>query len=165
MNMVFRSGPVDRLPRQPLDTKPEAGRISFREFVRAFAQTMYADAGAEGRDDLLRGIGAEMARLLPIPIVSSLEALQIEINDRLTEIGWGSVRMELHEDDRALLIAHSGLPRIGSAGDPPGTWLAAALEGLYQTWIINQPGGDTALRVRRELEPTSQLVVMRCIRA
>jgi hypothetical protein len=164
MNMIFRSGPVDRVPRQPLDTNPGTGRASFREFVRAFAQTIDAEAGIEGRDDLLRSIGAEMARLLPVPCVSSLEALQIEINDRLAQICWGSVRMELHEDDRALLIAHSGLPRIGSAGDPPGTWLAAALEGLYQTWITSQPGGDATLRVRRELEPAGDILIMRCVR-
>ena len=47
-----------------------------------------------------------------------------------------------------MILRHSDLPRIGSAGEPPGTWLAPALEGLYQGWMGQQAGADPSFNAR-----------------
>ncbi len=136
-------------------------RAEWRHFLRALAEEVDAAAGAAGRDRLLVGVGRRMARLLPLPPVLTLDALEMEMNDALGAIGWGSVRLSLHEFDRCLVIAHGDLPRLGSAGDPPGQWLAALLEGLYQTWMGEQPWAEPALLVRRQGAQTPGLVVLR----
>ena len=66
----------------------------------------------------------------------------------MAEIGWGSVRLTMNEAERCVELDHTGLPRIGSAGEPAGTWLAPVLEGLYQEWMGQQPGADELLRTR-----------------
>ena len=66
----------------------------------------------------------------------------------LTEIGWGSVRLAMNEAERCVVLDHTGLPQVGSAGEPAGTWLAPVLEGLYQDWMGQQPGADESLRAR-----------------
>jgi hypothetical protein len=124
------------------------GEVQWRLFLRALAEEIDVLAGETERDALLRGTGSRMARLLPLPTVRSLESLEIEMNDALAELGWGRTRLALNESERALTITHSGLPRIGSAGTPPGTWLAALLEGLYETWMAQQPGSDPNLKAR-----------------
>jgi hypothetical protein len=89
-----------------------------------------------------------MARLTALPPVDSMEALEMEMNAVLAEIGWGSVRLTMNEAERCVELDHTGLPRIGSAGEPAGTWLAPVLEGLYQEWMGQQPGADELLRTR-----------------
>ena len=162
--MMSRSGPIDPGPRDPLTPRSGSDAAGYRLLVRALADEIDGQLRPQARNDLLRGIGDRVARLLPVPIVASLEALEIEINDRLSELGWGSVRLELQEEDYSLLIRHENPPRVGSAGDPPGTWLLPALEGMYQSWILSQPGGDESLKVRAELAPTNGLAVLRCAR-
>lgn len=136
---------------RPAAVPQAAGVIQFRSFLRALAEEIDAQAGAEARDTLLRGAGHHMARLLPLPAVASMDALEMEMNDVLGAIGWGSTRLDLREAERCLVITHSGLPRIGSAGDPLGSWLSAALEGLYEAWMAQQPGSDPALVARRQV--------------
>jgi len=139
--------------------------VHWRSFLRALAEEVDARAGAPERNDLLRCIGARMARLLPLPAVHSLETLEIEINDALAAIGWGQARLLLNEAERVLSIAHSGMPRIGSAGSPPGTWLAPALEGLYETWLAQQPGSEPGLQARLQPSSGGETVVLRYARA
>jgi hypothetical protein len=120
----------------------------WRNFLRALAEEVDASAGPASRDALLRRVGDRMARLMPLPHATSLETLEIEMNDALSEAGWGSVQLDLQETDRCLVLRHRGLPRVGSAGDPPGTWLAAVLEGLYEGWMSQQPGSEPSLSAR-----------------
>jgi hypothetical protein len=120
----------------------------WRNFLRALAEEVDASAGPSSRDSLLRRVGDRMARMMPLPPASSLETLEIEMNDALTDAGWGSVQLDLRESDRYLVLRHRGLPRIGSAGDPPGTWLAAVLEGLYEGWMGQQAGSEPSLAAR-----------------
>jgi hypothetical protein len=137
------------------------GNVHWRLFLRALVEEIDSLTGTADRDEMLRSIGRRMARMLPVPPVGSLETLEIEMNDALQAIGWGSVHLSLNEAQRALMISHSGLPRIGSAGSPPGTWLAALLEGLYETWLAAQPGSDPNLVIRREPGSTSQTIILR----
>jgi hypothetical protein len=123
-------------------------QTQWRHFLRALAEEVDASAGTAARDALLRRVGERMAQLMPLQAASSLESLEIEMNDSLSEAGWGSVQLDLQESDRFLVLRHRGLPRIGSAGDPPGTWLAALLEGLYQGWMGQQPGSEPSLSAR-----------------
>jgi hypothetical protein len=120
----------------------------WRGFLRALAEEVDASSGASARDILLRAVGHRMSRSMPLPPASSLETLEIEMNDALEAAGWGSVRLDLQESDRCLVLHHTGLPRVGSAGDPPGHWLAAVLEGLYEGWMIKQPGSEPSLSAR-----------------
>ncbi len=118
-------------------------------FLRALAEEVDSLAGSGERDDMLRGVGRRMARSKPLPPVQTLEALELEINDALEGLGWGEVHLALDEATRVLEIVHSGLPRIGSLGTPPGQWLSALLEGLYDGWFAQQPGSKAALSSKR----------------
>jgi len=121
----------------------------FRWFLRAFAEEIDSTAKPGKRDDMLRGVGARLAKLMPVPPVESLAALEMEMNDVLASVGWGQARLEMDESERTVLITHTGLPRLGSLGSPPGTWLSAVLEGLYGAWMAQQPGSVPDLAARR----------------
>jgi len=133
----------------------------WRNFLRALAEEVDASAGPASRDALLRRIGERMARLMPLPPATSLETLEIEMNDALHEAGWGAVQLDLHESDRYLVLRHRDLPRIGSAGDPPGTWLAALLEGLYEGWMSQQPGSEPSLSARIQPGGSNEMIELR----
>lgn len=160
MNMVFRSGLEERRQSEPPSERPV--HAVFREFMRAMADQIDEQLPPSDRDTLLCVSGERMARLLPLPAVESVETLGIEINDRLADIGWGSSEISLVADGSCLLILHRGMPRIGAAGDPPGTWMLPVLEGLYQEWLANQPGGDVGLQVRKEQPPAEGIVFLSC---
>ena len=125
------------------------GEPNWRIFVRALAEEVDSLAGGSERDDMLRGVGSRMARLAPLPPVATLEALEVELNDALATLGWGEARLTLDEPARMLRIVHTGLPRIGSLQAGEGPWLAAMLEGLYESWFAQQPGADASLTARR----------------
>lgn len=118
--------------------------------MRALAEEVDEAGGAEARDALLRGVGRRMAHMQPLTSSASIEMFECEINDMLAAIGWGSASVRVSEVERALIITHRGLPRIGGHGDPPGTWLSALLEGLYEGWLSQMPGSDASLVTRRE---------------
>jgi hypothetical protein len=105
-------------------------------------------AGTDASIAILRGVGQQMAGLLPVVPVASLEALELEMNMLLAEINWGHVKVRLHEAERCVTMVHTGLPQVGSAGQPAGCWLAPVLEGLYQGWMAQQPGADSSLRAQ-----------------
>lgn len=145
----------------PVATGAAANGVQWRPFLRALAEEIDTLAGEAERDALLRGVGARMARLLPLPPVASLESLEIEMNEALATLGWGRTRLSLNETERALAITHTGLPRIGSTGTPPGTWLAALLEGLYGAWMAQQPGSDPTLAARLATPPSPDTITLR----
>lgn len=124
-------------------------QVNWRVFLRSLVDEIDSMASLAERDDMLRGIGGRMAGLLPLPKVSTLSRLQIEVNDALASIGWGHAVLSVNETDRCLMITHHDLPRIGSAGQPPGRWLSALLEGLYEGWLGHQPGGSPDMVARR----------------
>jgi hypothetical protein len=129
-------------------------------FLRALAQEVDAHGQPEGRDVLLRGVGKRLATILPLPMVSSLEAFELEINTALAELGWGKCVLNLDEGERRIVISHTGLPAIGSSGEPAGFWLAAALEGLYESWLTNHPDCSDGFSARRQnVGPTGELVL------
>ncbi len=130
----------------PQSTAWEPSR--WRLFLRAIAEEVES-RGGDGRDALLRGVGRRMSALMPLPGVGTLEALQMEMNDALAAMGWGAVQLGVDETDPALTLLHTGLPRIGSMGTPPGHWLAGLLPGLYDGWLAQQPGAQPALYTHR----------------
>jgi len=133
----------------------------FRRFLRALAEEIDGRSAPGERDDILRGAGARMAKLMPVPPVESLAALELEMNDVLAAAGWGRARLELNEAERTVLITHTGLPRIGSLGSPAGTWLSALLEGLYSAWMAQQPGSTPTLAARRVTPGDAATVMLR----
>ena len=124
----------------------------WRVFLQALADEVDSQGGAAARDELLRGIGRRMAKLRPIVTVAGgVDLLVDEINELLSGMGWGFATIRVDDDYPALVILHTGLPRIGATGEPTGTWLSAVLEGLYQGWLAQLPGGDAGgMVVRRE---------------
>ncbi len=137
-----------------------APAVDWRAFLRGFAEEVDVLAGPGERDDMLRGIGRRMSGMLPLPPARDLPTLEIEINDTLATLGWGKVRLHLLESERMLQLTHLGLPRIGSLGAPPGSWLSALLEGLYDGWLAQQPGHASALSTRRLDDLADHAVVM-----
>jgi hypothetical protein len=129
----------------------------WRVFLRCLAREIDAQHGPEARILLLRDTGRQMAALLALPPVGSLEALEIEMNGVLAEIDWGGVSLSLNEAERCVLLIHRGLPRIGSAGEPCGTWLAPVLEGLYEGWMAQQPGSEASFQVRIKLHESGSI--------
>jgi hypothetical protein len=117
--------------------------------LRAMAEEIDAADGTAARDAMLRKVGLRMSAMRPLTPSLTMDALVMEMNDMLADIGWGSASFSLNETDRSLLITHDDLPRVGAAGDPPGTWLSAVLEGLYQGWMTQLPGADTSLTAKR----------------
>ena len=134
--------------------------VEWRSFLRALAEEVDSLAGVGERDDMLRGVGRRMSRLHPLPAVTTLDALEIEMNDALEGIGWGEVRLEVNETERSLDVIHTGMPRIGSLGTPPGQWLSALLEGLYDGWFAQQPSSKPALSSKRVNRASGDVVVV-----
>ncbi|MGI4747135.1 MAG: cellulose biosynthesis protein BcsD [Janthinobacterium lividum] len=122
----------------------------FTLLLHALASEFDAQAGTEARDKLLHAVGRRMAERIAPPPCDAVEALEIEINDLLASIGWGRMHFDVRPDEQALLITHENLPRLGALGDPPGQWLAATLEGLYETWLSRQPGATDTYVASRE---------------
>jgi hypothetical protein len=149
---------------QALTTSSRNRALQWRVFLRALADEVDSMAGDNERDDMLRGIGRRMGRMVPLPTVTSLEALEIEMNDALDMLDWGKVRLQLHEGERTLFVVHNGSPRIGSLGSPAGQWLSALLEGLYETWFEQQPGHKASLIARRVQGENPDVVIMRYAR-
>jgi hypothetical protein len=126
----------------------QAAPLAWRAFLRGLALELDTQAGPDVDTAIVRAAGRQMAAMLTLVAVHSLEALELEMNSVLAEIGWGSVQLTLHEAERCVILRHSDLPPIGSAGEPPGTWLAPALEGLYQGWMGQQAGADPSFSAR-----------------
>jgi hypothetical protein len=133
--------------------------VVWRTFLRSLAVELDAQVGSDASKAILRRIGLQMASLLTLVAVDSLEALELEMNVVLTEIGWGRVQIDLMEAERYVSIIHTGLPPIGSAGQPAGTWLAPVVEGLYQGWMGQQPGADNAFRAKIEEYEDNKIVI------
>lgn len=134
--------------------------VMWRAFLRAMVDQIDGDSGVPARDALLRGIGRRMAATNPLPLATDTQALTMEMNDRLAGWHWGGVKLHLSDTERVLVITHTGLPWIGGTGEPPGTWLAAVLEGLYETWLNALPNADQSLTTRR-FRTTSEYVVLK----
>lgn len=134
--------------------------VDWTTFLRALADEVDVVGGASARDALLRGIGQRMAAMRPLTSAPDMNTLAMELNDQLSDMGWGNVSFQLSEQDRSLLITHTNPPRVGAAGDPPGTWISALFEGLYEGWMSQLPGSDSTL-VARRIRVTPQTVLIR----
>ena len=141
-------------------SRADAPAVDWRAFLRGLAEEVDTLAGPGERDAMLRGIGRRMSRMLPLPPARDLPTLEMEMNDLLAALGWGNVRLQLLEPERMLQMTHWGLPRIGSLGAPPGSWLSALLEGLYDGWLAQQPGHASTLSTRRHADLAGPAVVM-----
>jgi hypothetical protein len=138
--------------------------VNWRGFVRALADEIDGVGGAAARDALLRGVGRRMAASHPLAGAPDIAGLELEVNDHLSGWGWGRASLRLVTEERALMITHHGLPHVGAAGDPPGTWLSAVLEGLFDVWMSTLPGADKALVVKRH-RVAADVVTLRYARA
>ncbi len=129
------------------ETHTAAQSVSWRTFLRGLATELDA-LTPDARSSILHATGQKMAQLLPLVAVDSLEALELEMNLVLAEIGWGRIQLAVLESERCVSMVHMGLPHISSGGEPPGSWLAPVLEGLYQGWMGQQPGADNSFNAR-----------------
>jgi hypothetical protein len=134
---------------------------TWRGFLRALAEEIDSIGASDARDALLRGVGRRMAATAPLPPAPDVTGLEQELNEHLAIWGWGAATLDLQAETRALMITHVGLPMIGVAGDPPGTWLSALLEGLYGTWLNGLPGAAGHDLVVKRAEVASAAVTLR----
>ena len=158
--------PVPAAPSPAVPSVAPNGRSGhatpdWRPFLRALAAEIDAVAGIAGRDALLRGVGQQLARMYPVPARDSLDGLALDMTEMLDGLGWGAVRITFSERDHCLVLRHEGLPRVGGAGEPPGTWLAGVLVGLYEGWMAQQSGADAAFVARRVPSPQPDEIVIR----
>ncbi len=123
--------------------------MPWRLFLRALAEEIDAMASPSERDDMLRQVGLRMGRRLRLTPVETLYQLEAEINDALAGLGWGRLTLSLDEAERQIVISHIGLPSFQPSTDPADAWLGALLEGLLESWMAQQPGGDPSLMARR----------------
>lgn len=130
-------------------------------FLRALAHEVDVHGGPKGRDVLLRGVGTRLAQMIPLPAADSLDGFELEINAILAELGWGSCTLELDEGKSCIMISHTGLPVLGSRGEPAGSWLVAALEGLYETWLTSHPECGEGFSAQRQSVTAFGNVVLR----
>lgn len=133
--------------------------VAWRAFLRGLALELETQAGPDASVAILRATGQQMASMLSLLAVHSLEALELEMNMVVAEIGWGSVQLTLQEAERCVVLRHCDLPCIGSAGKPAGTWLAPVLEGLYQGWMGQQAGADPSFDARTEQCDSDAIVI------
>lgn len=149
--------------RQAAQRRNGTGRSApdWRPFLRALAEELDAVAGAAGRDALLHGVGRQMALQHPLTPQTSTAALALEMNEVLEDTGWGHVSIAFAPADACLVLTHRDLPRVGGRGEPPGTWLAGVLEGLYEGWLSKQPGSDATLVARRVPMTDAGVVIIR----
>ena len=160
--------PAAPQPAAPQQTAPEPRSLrpggpaqDWRPFLRALAAEVDAVAGAEGRDALLRGVGLQLARMYPMPARDTLDGLAMDMTETLDGFGWGAVQIAFSQREHCLVLTHEGLPRVGGAGEPAGTWLAGTLVGLYEGWMAQQPGTDASLVARRLASPQPDEIVIR----
>lgn len=125
------------------------GANEWRRLMRAMAEEIDTIAGPAESAKLLQAVGKRLAVSQPLQQMDTIERLQAEMNDALAILGLGVVRLELNETQRALVLSHLELPGLG----PLGSWLSPVLEGLYETWLLAQPGSDSSLVARREQAP------------
>ncbi|WP_279356984.1 cellulose biosynthesis protein BcsD [Methylobacterium indicum] len=142
------------------DTHLMAQRPRWRLFLRVLAARLDSVLDADQRDALLRDVGADMARGAALPPVSTLDALEDEINEVLSDLGWGRASLALDEAARVLSIVHTHLPTIGSIEGRHGPWLSAVLEGLYTSWLAQQPHAAPGLVARRTARRTKDVLVL-----
>ena len=132
----------------------------FRLFVRSIADEIDLLSSREQRDALLRLVGRRMASTRPLPATGDLAALELEMNEVLSDLNWGQVRLTFDAHAHCVWIAHAGLPGLGSRAD----WLAACLEGLYAAWLSSQPGADQSLILMRVDDNPDHTIMMRYFR-
>lgn len=138
----------------------DAATARWLDFLQALADEVDGLGGAGARDALLRGVGTRMAARHALPPARDLTSLQGFVNVTLANWGWGEVRFIFDPAAEALVIAHVGLPALGRSGTPPGTWLSAVLEGLYEGWLGALPGGVPGLVATRDAV-TAECVMLR----
>jgi hypothetical protein len=95
-----------------------------------------------------------------MPARESLDGLAMEMTETLDGFGWGAVRIAFSQSEHCLVLAHEGLPRVGGAGEPAGTWLAGTLVGLYEGWLAQQSGADASLVARRVTSAQPEEIVI-----
>lgn len=121
----------------------------WRSFLRAMMETLEGHLDAGGREGLLRLVGSRMAALMPLPACATLGELEARINDTLAVADWGYVQLSLDVNTKCVVLRHVAAPLVGTHADLTGSWIGSVLEGLYGTWLGNQPGAEPGIHVRR----------------
>lgn len=121
----------------------------WRVFLRAMMETLESHLDHGAREGLLRMVGARMASLMPLPACGTLDELESRMNDTLAIADWGYVQISLDVNNRTVMLRHVAAPMVGTHADLTGSWVGSVLEGLYGSWLGNQPGAEPGIHVRR----------------
>lgn len=131
----------------------------WRHFVMTLIQEMYASAGAADACAFLRHVGAQIAQANPVGEQPTLEGLEGALNAVLQTLDWGWVRLTV--DNQAVRIVHGAYPGITETAEFWGPSIAAALEGMYQTWFEAQ-AEDVSLKVQCIATSPNGALVFHC---
>lgn len=115
-------------------------------FTRGLVETLDAHLDAEGRASLLRAVGSRMADAMPLAHCDTLAQLEARVNEALATAGFGRCEMALDVAAHRLVVTHHDVPTAAAGEDAEGHWVTAVLEGLYSTWLAEQPGADPSLQ-------------------
>jgi len=155
-------------PREALPDVDESDALYMRErlfsrqwrpFMCSLMTELFSNFEVEEACGLLRQIGGRLAAETPLPKLGTLEELETGVNEALSAMNWGYIRLSLVGAE--IEIVHRAYPDIGAAQPARQAWRAgfgAILEGLYTTWLQMQ-GGRHDMRARTRPEASETLAV------
>lgn len=121
------------------------------DLLTIMIDAMVDNAGEQESRPFLLQIGNTLAQRYPLKASETLSELENNINQQLSQFGWGCV--EINATDNALTLHHQALP-ISHVQDEAQQhrWcnaFCAILEGAYACWL-QQQGGEAYVIVTRD---------------
>lgn len=110
----------------------------WRAFLVAMSSGLFNNAEEADAREFLNQVGADMAALLPLQPVETLQDLEKAMNQVLGSLDWGFVKLTAEE--AGIHIVLQAAP-ASIAEDQAGNWprtLAAVLEGIFTAWFRSQ---------------------------
>ncbi len=125
----------------------------WRSFIQVFIEEIFKTAGEQDACAFLRHMGARIAHLHPIAVYDSIEELERSMNQILSRLDWGWVKVQ--PQDYSLEFYHGAfpLPSFGKAeAEREAKIFSAMLEGLYHSWMVALGGNpEVVMKTRKAL--------------
>ena len=126
----------------------------WRSFIQVFIEEIHNTAGEQDACAFLRDMGARLAHQYLIAVYDSIEELEKSMNQILTKLDWGWVKVQ--PQDYSLEFYHGAfpLPSFGKAeAAREAKIFCAMLEGLYQSWMVALGGNPQVVMSTRKAVP------------
>lgn len=117
----------------------QQARALWAPFIRTLLADVMSKGGEAQTGVFLRDIGTQMARQYPLEQTDDIKALEAFMNEALTELQFGWVKVGATQT--RIVIEHGAfpLPSFGNAEreEQEARLFAKLLEGLYQEWFVS----------------------------